>query len=69
MDLHTYQEVHHLTQAELSKLLGISIQSIGNYLKGRRCPSDKIKHLLFQRTKGKITPNDLVKYYFKKKGV
>lgn len=67
MDLEMYKLSHKLSSRQLAKLLDMSPQAICNYLNGHRCPNHSMMMKIKEMTSGKVKPEDLIKYYYKKK--
>ncbi len=61
MTLQEYLDYKHLTQADFSRVSGISQSKLNNYIKGRREPRSKEKLVIYLTTHGKVQPNDWYK--------
>ncbi len=67
MDLEKYKFAHKLSSRQLAKLLDMSPQALCNYLMGRRCPNTSMMMKIKDLTSGKVKPEDLIDFYYKKK--
>lgn len=56
-----------IEQKEFSKMLGVSENTIYSYISGRRCPRLDIAIKIQEYTKGKVTINDLIDDWGKKR--
>ena len=47
------------TQKDFADLVGVNVSTISRWLSGLREPSPEMARLIFEKTDGKVTPNDL----------
>lgn len=67
MNLKEYLKSRKFTYEEFSKMVGISRQSITNYINFRRRPSLWVALRIQEATNGKVTVEDLNHYWEAKK--
>ena len=67
MDLKDYLDITGLSHVEFAKLVLVSPVSVSNYICGRRMPEPQIVDRIERATNGKVTLQDLLANWNKKR--
>lgn len=65
--LELYLKSRNITQIEFAERIGVTENTIGNYIKGRRLPTLPIVLKIQEETKGKVTAKEFNDFYQQKK--